>query len=40
MEKRRKEGMNHRSQRGGQDNPAVKGKKHDCKGCGGCGEKK
>ncbi len=38
MEKRRKEGMNHRGQRGGQDNPAVNGKKHDCKGCGGCGE--
>ncbi|MCB6971740.1 hypothetical protein [Butyricimonas synergistica] len=38
MEKRRKEGMNHRGQRGGQDNPAVNGKKHDCKGCGGCEE--
>ena len=39
MEKRRKEGMNHRGQRGGQDNPAVKNEKQDCKECGGCSRK-
>jgi hypothetical protein len=40
MEKRRKEGMNHHGQRGGQDNPAVKNEKQDCKECGSCGEHK